>query len=57
MAAETPERERRSQRMSTNQHERFAVEPPEERKKITADVSTNQHKGLAAETPDRERQG
>ena len=54
MAAETSERER-LQRMSTNQHERFAVEPPEERKKITADVSTNQHEGLAAETPDIEK--
>ena len=49
MAAETPEeRERRLQRMSTNQYERLAVESPEERETRLQQMRDR----LAAETPE-----
>ena len=38
--------------MSTNQHERLAVETPEERETRLQRMSTNQHERLAVETPE-----
>ena len=41
--------DRRLQRMSTNQHERLAVETPEERERRLQRMRTNQHERLAVE--------
>ena len=45
-------RERRLQRLSTNQRERFAVQPPEEIELRLEQMSTNQRERLAVENPD-----
>ena len=40
------------QQMSTNQHERLAVETPEERETRLQQLSTNQRERLAVEAPE-----